>query len=166
MTTKVWGRMLREAVERKGLNWHIVMRETGLSLSNLYKMRQGDRLVTLEVAQQLADALDMPTLSLAVLEMRTKQCEVCHAWFVDRGRSHDARTCSTPCLTARRQRDARRMTAEARERQHLVMKRRMERYTLAVMAFCRACEPEGMCRNRSCELRDVSPLPLKKSSAR
>jgi hypothetical protein len=29
-----------------------------------------------------------------------------------------------------------------------------------VAAFCRACEPDGVCHMARCELRPVSPLPL------
>ena len=162
MTTQQWAAMLRMAVTKKGMTWAELARETPMSSSCMMKMKRGERLISLEVAERLAHALDMPSLSLAVIEMRTKTCVVCHATFVDRGKNHYARTCSEACLSTRRMRERREMTHERLGRQHLVMKRRIERYTLSVLAFCRACEPEGMCRTPSCELRSVSPLPLKK----
>lgn len=38
--------------------------------------------------------------------------------------------------------------------------RRLNVVTAAVGGFCRACEPQGVCRAPDCELRPVSPLPL------
>lgn len=162
MTPQQWASMLRMAVKTKGISWAELARETPISSSCLMKMKRGERIISLEVAERLAHALDMPALSLGVIEMRTKTCVVCNGTFVDRGKNHYARTCSDACLSTRRMREARQVTHERLGRQHLVMKRRIEKYTLSVLAFCRACEPEGMCRTPKCELRTVSPLPLKK----
>jgi hypothetical protein len=35
----------------------------------------------------------------------------------------------------------------------------------AVDQFCRACEPEGVCRMPSCQLQPFSPLPLARRGA-
>ncbi len=36
---------------------------------------------------------------------------------------------------------------------------RLDEHITAVEAFCGSCEPEGVCRNAECPLRNVSPLP-------
>lgn len=38
--------------------------------------------------------------------------------------------------------------------------RQLAEHRAAVEAMCRACEPEGRCREAACSLRSVSPLPL------
>lgn len=38
--------------------------------------------------------------------------------------------------------------------------RALERVRAAVEAMCRACEPDGVCRDEPCPLRSVSPLPF------
>lgn len=37
----------------------------------------------------------------------------------------------------------------------------VERHRAAAAAFCEACEPDGYCRTPTCELRSISPLPLR-----
>lgn len=64
-------------------------------------------------------------------------------------------------ITAERQR---RVAAEIRLRDARINARRrqgpVEAYVAAVDTFCRSCEPEGRCRDGTCPLRPVSPLPL------
>jgi len=36
----------------------------------------------------------------------------------------------------------------------------LERHRAAAGAFCRSCEPDGLCQTPTCELRPLSPLPL------
>jgi len=45
-------------------------------------------------------------------------------------------------------------------RDHDVMFRELEFFKASVRAFCVRCEPELVCQDAECPLREVSPLPL------
>ena len=69
MTPQQWALMLRMAVKNKGISWAELARETPISSSCLMKMKRGERIISLEVAERLANALDMPALSLGVIDL-------------------------------------------------------------------------------------------------
>lgn len=161
MTTQKFSAMLRLAMHNKGFTIAAIAEETGIAPSTIYKIRNGNRVPAIQTGARLAEVLDMPILGLAVIEMRTKQCFVCTGTYVDHGRQNTAKCCGVKCGRSLRQRKERQASSEYYGRLHVIARRRMDKYTRAVLAFCRACEPEGMCRNASCELRPVSPLPLK-----
>ena len=164
MTTQKFAAMLRLAMHNKGYTIVDIARETGLSHSTLYKIRDGNRVPAIQTGAKLAEVLDMPVLGLSVIEMRTKQCIICTGTYVDHGRQNTAKCCGVKCGRSLRQRKERKASTEYYGRLHVIARRRMDKYTRAVLAFCKACEPEGMCRRASCELRPVSPLPLKESA--
>ena len=164
MTPQKFASMLRLAMHNKGYTIVDIAAETGLSHSTLYRIRDGNRVPAIQTGAKLAEVLDMPTIGLAVIEMRTKQCIICTGTYVDRGRQNTAKCCGVKCGRSLRQRKERQASTEYYGRLHVIARRRMDKYTRSVLAFCRACEPEGMCRRASCELRPVSPLPLKASA--
>ena len=164
MTPQKFASMFVQAATRKGLTFADIARETGMSTSTIYKIRDGNRVPAIETGAKLAEVLDMPALGLAVIELRTKQCIICTGTYVDRGRNNYARCCGVACGRTLRQRKDRQAAEDYYGRLQIIARRRMDKYTRSVLAFCRACEPEGMCRRASCELRPVSPLPLKASA--
>jgi hypothetical protein len=52
------------------------------------------------------------------------------------------------------------LTDEEERHPGLVARRRLPVFQAAIEAMCRACEPEGYCRDGSCPLRPVSPFLL------
>jgi hypothetical protein len=164
MTPAVFAARLNLAITAKGMTIIDVHHETGVSLSALYKIRRGLSVPSIQTAARLAEVLDMPSIGEAALALRTKQCIVCTGTFVDRGRNNTGRCCGQQCSQVMRVRRERKASEEYFGRLHVIARRRMSTYTRAVLAFCSACEPEGMCRKASCELRPVSPLPLKGSA--
>lgn len=53
------------------------------------------------------------------------------------------------------------LTDEEERSPGLVARRRMPVFQAAIEAMCRACEPEGFCRDAACPLRPVSPLLIR-----
>lgn len=134
--------------------------EVPMAQSAMYRLTRGDRFPSLRVAEALARILDAPYLAEAMLERRKKSCIICGATFIDRGTKRDAVCCGTPCNRTLRARRDRGIREHSNAHAAIIARRRLETYSAAVVAFCRSCEPEGICRNGSCELRTVSPLPL------
>lgn len=162
MTPKKWGRMLRWMTAAKGMTWQALADESGISVSALYQMKNGRRTVTVASAHLLATILEDDRLVAAAIEMRTKACEVCGAAYVDNARTHNSHVCGKQCASVKRSRQQRVAYVAERNRTATVQERRMKIYSEAVLAFCRACEPEGVCRDQTCGLRPVSPLRLRK----
>lgn len=132
---------------------------TGISTSNLCRIAHGS-MPTAETARLVAEALDRPGILERAIAARTKVCEVCGASFVDGGRNNTARCCRLECQRTRHQRKVRNVESLSLRGRAEVAENRLELYQSAVERFCLECEPEGMCRDRACGLRPVSPLPL------
>ena len=164
MTPKQWGWMLRRQVESKGMTWEGLAEASGVSVSALYAMKHGKRTPTIESASLLASALEHDELVAAAILMRTKTCEVCAASYVDNAKTHNSAVCGRQCSSVKRSRQQRVQYVAERNRTATVQARRIRLYSQAVLAFCRACEPEGICRDQMCGLRPVSPLRLTKQT--
>jgi transcriptional regulator with XRE-family HTH domain len=163
MTTgkqREWAARMRVACHSKGMTLVQLADEIGMAASALYHLSRGSRTPTIQSAEAIATALDAPYLAAAAVEMRKKSCVVCGATFVDRGTTLNARCCGMACSRTLRARKDRIVRVESNAHAAIVARRRLRLYSDAVVAFCRACEPEGLCRSEACELRSVSPLPM------
>jgi len=160
MTPKQWADRMRRTAWSQGWTLEKLADEIPMARSAIYRYGKGDRMPTIQTAEAIARILDAPYLAEEVVNWRQKQCIVCGATYVDKGTNHAARFCGVPCNRTYRARMDRAMLTESNAHAAIIAKRRLKKYSLAVVAFCRACEPEGMCRNQACELRKVSPLPL------
>ncbi len=117
------------------------------------------------VAARLAKALDAPYLASTAHSERDRTCDFCGTVFEALNRRSVARFCSSPCRT--RWWHVKR-AQESRERRldHLSMLRNQveeltsEKATMkeAIRTHCNRCEPDGVCRDGSCDLREVSPF--------
>ena len=150
-----FGSELRRAMAARGATVRGTAEAIGLSRTLLHFYRDGVNLPRIETAERLSVQLDWPKLSTIALEARTGRCELCSKPFLAQG-SGNKRYCSEDC---RRVAAAKRVGISTRDRA-IVAERRATRYALAIDAYCRACEPDGMCRMSECQLRSVSPLPL------
>jgi len=147
---------LDRAVVRSGMSLRGLARTVGLSRSALHFYREGVTMPSLETAARLADVLGAPRLVEIAASSRSGSCAQCSRPFTSAAGAGNRRYCSEDCrVIAYRLR----MSPPARERA-IVAERRATRYADAVAEFCRACEPEGICRTPECPLRVVSPLPI------
>lgn len=160
MTTQQWAALLRQAVALSGMTMTALAEQIPMAPSAMYRLAKGRTFPSVRVADALARILDAPYLAEAMLEARKKTCVVCGAIFVDRGTKRNALSCGTPCNRVIRARRDRGIRDSSNAYAAMVARRRLAAYSAAVVAFCRSCEPEGICRSGSCELRTVSPLPL------
>jgi transcriptional regulator with XRE-family HTH domain len=153
-TSNPFALLLRRALSRRGYTQARLAREIGLSPRAIGQWLRGDSVPTLAHVKLAADLLAFPSLADAAVKTLRHDCAICGRSFLTHGRRR--RVCGDNCATVLRTR---------RLRQRRVMfdravGNRLREHSEAVFAFCRACEPEGLCRTASCELRPVSPLPL------
>lgn len=156
-----FSRLLKSAVEKRGVTTRQLSEQTGLSphLINRYRSNRSSQLPLPKTAAKLADALMEPRLrSLASL---TTLCEVCSTEFELQSKKRDSnRYCSTRC-----QRHAR----NARESEHAnhrlsaenaILKQQRDTFTVAVREFCNSCAlGTQVCPDATCPLAPVTHLP-------
>ena len=157
---RLFGIELRRAMSTRHATVRGTATSIGVSRTLIHFYRDGTNLPRVETAERLAAALDWPGLTTIVLRARTGACELCAKPFAAMG-SGNKRYCTEDC---RRVAAARRSGTSTRGRA-IVAERRAARYALAIDAFCRGCEPDGICRMSDCQLRAVSSLPLIKEPA-
>lgn len=147
---------LRRAMKARGLNTVQLGARIGMSKSRLGDLARGKaKRPLMRTAEKMAKALDWPTLVTIAADLRRTYCLVCRRPIVQMG-SRSRRFCSHRCqVTAYGQK----VRGQRRGLESLA-RRRLTDYQDAVAAFCRQCEPEGVCRVAKCPLRALSPLPL------
>ena len=122
------------------------------------RLRSGKATPMLETAAALAELLGAPALSRLAVEARTHTCATCGSSFVDAGRNGLRKHCGDKCRSAAHARRQRPRTAERTQSGLRLATKRLTMFRDAVAAHCRDCEPEGICRDAGCHLREVSPL--------
>lgn len=156
-----WGRALRHVMTHDSVPVKKLAAALGVNPAIVSQYRQGHQLPRVARAAEIADALMAPHLLALCTKLRTIACEECGTEFVrDQRGGHLKRWCSKQCSDRYRTRviyaNDRRWTGKRYD----TWKRKAEKLQASVNAMCRACEPEGACRDSGCELRSVSPLPL------
>lgn len=148
--------MRERRVSSQGLAAAVGVHETTVA-----HWRTGADTPMLDTAARIAEELHRPALFEMVKAERTRECEECRAPFVTNSR-HAARRrfCGANC----QERAWYRRTRSPEARFGVTARNKLRIYQEAVAAFCAVCEPEGLCRTPSCELRPVSPLPLRKAA--
>jgi len=136
-------------ISKKGLAQTL---STSRSLLTLWC--KGDVLPSLDQARELSEALADPSILKIVMAGRMLTCPVCSRTFEWRGGGR-ATYCSDRC----RKYGA---NAATRRRSNLPMvESALAMHKAVVATFCGACEPDGICKTPACDLRPVSPLPLR-----
>lgn len=155
-----YGSLLASTMRKRGVGNKTLGAQVGVAPSAVASWRAGNNLPRLETAIRVATALGNDTLASIVREGREAPCENCRRMFVNEG-GGPKRYCSTACLKLA---NVKRSGTPTRERA-VVAERRLTMHMAAVDAFCRGCEPEGLCRDSECSLRPVSPLPMAQQQA-
>ena len=151
-----FGHELERAIAQNRVSVRGLAASTGVTRTALTFYRDGVNLPSAEVAARLADFLHHPSLVAIAAEGRSGTCETCARPFVSGAGAGNRRYCSEDCRSIR----AKRRSGVPVRQRAIAAERRSARYVAAVAAYCRACEPEGVCRASDCPLRVVSPLPV------
>lgn len=143
-----------KAMRKTHLSAYEIAKRSGLDISTILGIHDGGGMPMHQTVVALAEILDQPMLAEMSAAMRTHTCPVCGTRFVDMSRRRNRVYCSKRCLGANSQRVRRGNHA----RTSVITANRLAAFTEAVAAYCRGCEPEGICRDDECSLRPVSPL--------
>ncbi len=161
---------LVRAMTEQGIGSSALAAQIGCDYTYINVLRRGEHWPSHLMAVRIAEALVEPRLASMSLARVQRNCDVCGRGFLLRSaRGKTKKRCSKRCtVTANRRNAAERDRIRGirdkalRERVGMISRVRLTEHQEAVAAFCRACEPEGLCRTAECELRPVSPLPLAK----
>lgn len=145
----------------------------GFSAYLFHAWQAGTSIPTMDKAVKLAEYLDAPALLAICREARTGTCQRrgCGKAFVTEG-GKTRIYCSARCRQLVHDYDQRYSHAKRKKlgdapleqlrlaREHQAAEAERDEHRAAVAAFCHACEPDNVCRDATCALRPVSPLPL------
>lgn len=155
-----FGDELLRAMIARGLTQTALAARSGYGATNLHRVLTGERMPAPYVVARLAEALSWPSLVDRGADARSAVCALCGVQFVRASVGGPSRYCSRKCRRAVQARQSR----ESKRRRSLTetrfLRERLDLHQSAIGAFCRGCEPEGECRDSTCALREVSPLPL------
>jgi hypothetical protein len=158
-----YGCELQLAMEARGISERRLAEAAGIGRSMVRQIRTGHTLPSLATGSAGAAALASAHLQEVLAECRTETCglESCGRPFVNPGTPQ--RYCSNPC---QRLAEKKRIGLDTRNRadnaEKVLLETRAELRVVkaAVADMCQLCEPEGVCRDLTCPLRDASPLPF------
>lgn len=149
-----FGDTLRQAMTSRGYSLASFSRATGIAISTVSYYLKSGRIPTMARADLFAEILDTPQIAIVAFRALQRRCKRCGRKFhAEAQNRHHTVYCGNTCRTAAHRARARKVEVTNRR----VRTRKMER---AIEAHCRWCEPSGICREPTCALRGVSPLPL------
>lgn len=160
MTT--FARALTAAMTARNVNITQLAARTGINAQTISNLRRGLNSPRLATAATLADALSWDALAQITEVARRRSCPVCNRTYItDHTDTSRRRFCSHKCQQLAWSRNA--VSGRARQRAKYEKKTTMllREHQQAIEAHCRSCEPvDFICRDSTCALRGVSPLPL------
>lgn len=177
LKARAFGRELVKACRARDVPLKGLARSIGIGHTALDHYRQGVVLPKTATAYAIAEVLDWPRLAEIVEQARTFVCgrPGCERTYRHEG-GGPRRYCTPDCqriAVAQRkgsrrlhqagQKDDGRLRAAAIAQLRSAARIADERAVAAeisIAAYCRGCEPEGLCRTADCPLRPFSPLPL------
>lgn len=164
----MFGRLIREAKVKSGLTWAALADSIGTSTTHLKRLAVGGCLASPEMAAHLAEHFGNPVLVDIMARLRTRTCVRCGVTFRTQAHSQQRIYCTEACQNRAqydKRIDGRDYTLKGTRSELHDSRALAAQQSAAIAAFCASCEPDGYCRMRSCELRDVSPLPLSRRAA-
>lgn len=142
---------MEASIKSSGIGINQLAAALGCSRTNVWELRRG-RIPRANLAARLASILDNDTLTTLARQARSVTCPTCRSTV--QSVTNRKRYCSEACGKIGRLL-GRRAPGPV---EHVALVH-LARTREAVAAFCRSCEPEGVCRQPACQLRPVSPLP-------
>lgn len=155
-----FGEMLRLTMARRGVTARELHRATGLSETAISNWFHGLKTPMPECVVKLSDALQDSRLTNLYARLMQGTC-VCGKTFARLSTKPKQAYCSMRCN--RREWQRRKFGFKNQQRAY-VAERLVSEFSTAVVAFCKACEPDGVCAQSKCPLRSVSPLPLRRAA--
>lgn len=154
---------LRAAMAARGMTGKELARLTGRSNHQIYDIRTEDGAPSLEFAVAMAEALDWDRLAELARDLWRRTCPECSTvFYINKG--HQT-YCSERCSTGAKNRRRAGRRERVRDKRLLKAHNLIVQYRESVAAYCRGCEPDGICREAECPLRSVSPLPFVRVNA-
>lgn len=157
--------VLVAAMHRHGSSIAETARLVGVDKCSIRNWRYGHSRPLHELAVRLADVLDTPGLAEISVAIRSKRCALCGTCFLDSSKRVQRLYCGAMCMRSAHSSRQREREHGRREDHSRLLRNRLDVLQDAVDAFCRSCEPEGLCRDAACPLRSASPLPLYKAKS-
>lgn len=165
-----FGGHLKALMARRGMTQRQTGEVIGVTSAAVSRWVKGDALPSQQAAARLIDHFGSQALATMLADLRGLDCHQCGRRFERSAKR--GRFCSRTCW--QRWWNQEHVKQRLGDRADLLVSIRNEnddlRYEVqrkdaAVERFCRACEIDGLCKTADCELRDVSPLPLKRARA-
>lgn len=147
-------------IEESGRSQADISREIGSDPRTISRWMRLGTLPSLKLGAALADALGDQMLLRELTWARTLDCRSCGKRFVAAVRPNPYHSEICGMRAHRRRYRTKTKTHELR-----MAREESRRLDAAVKRFCHRCEPLGVCMTPTCELRNVSPLPLGKRKA-
>lgn len=143
---------LRRAMAARKVDDSALAQRMGIHRAAVWQWRTGAKMPMLAMADRLAEALDWDSLLTMVMIHRRKRCARCRKTYY-RGSRPNQKYCGSTCKRA---------VDKAKASDRLISRSRSRVKWLqdAIALHCKGCEPLGICRDSTCALRPVSPLPL------
>lgn len=157
-TNQRFARLLLELMQRDGVGSTIVGRACGKDPSSVNAWLSGKCLpMDITVGEDLAAFFHHAGLISALVADKSRRCASCRRQFqqhLKRGKY-----CSKRCMVRDK---SRRHRATVAARELTIITHERDRLRDAVEANCFSCEPDRICRDRSCPIQvaGVSPYPL------
>ena len=163
--------LITTARKRKKLQKKQVAEMMGATERWVWAVEAKRHAISYEYAAMMAEVLECPQLMQMVDSLRSKSCPVCFVTFIDTTAAMKKEYCKVLCTRVDVQRREREYQGRWKDRKVMkangeirVFTRRYLDAKKAIDAYCRSCEPEGLCRTEDCPLRAQSPLPLARSA--
>jgi hypothetical protein len=149
---------LRSAMTRRNATRADVYHAVGTTSSSVKRWMDGTIYPDHDFVVAMAEFLHWPSLVAISIADRSGTCEACGKPTMGTRGPTPPRYCSDRCI--RRTRD--RASHDRKQVQKAgLWKRRAEEAEEAIARMCRTCTlGEAICRDETCDLRDVSPLPF------
>ena len=164
---KQWFSEFRTALRKRNVQQYEVADAVGLSRTTVSTYVTGKKVPKHTTSIKIADFLGWPAILEVSVKLHSSSCRVCGRQMLDAGQQHKKAYCSAACRsTAHTRKSRERRSGQSAVRANYVA-RRLAVFQEVVDAYCRSCtDGEAVCRDSSCGLREVSPLPLVKRPAR
>jgi len=155
-----FGEALIRAMDKAEMTGTELAKQSGLSYNSIKGYRMAHKFPLPQSAEVLAEALDAPVLrQIARIEI---QCIVCRKAYIV-GSQKPRTVCSDACYKTAYSRANHKKHKRNRKNALSRANREIKRHREAVRLHCLSCTGgETICPMADCELRPVSPLPLRK----
>jgi DNA-binding XRE family transcriptional regulator len=152
---------IKRAMAKRGVTQKEIALAIGLSPTTISTYTTGKKVPKHVVAVRMADFLNWPEVVTLSTKLHSHGCEICGRTTLDAGQQYKKKYCGRACRsTAHTRKQRARRTGVSHERDRYV-RRRLSVFQESIDRYCHDCTAgERLCRDETCSLREVSPLPF------